>query len=296
MVEWLLIPFAFKGKPRSEDVQILLYLYLCSSNFVITVDDFELFGFRRVQCRHDIVLISVAWSDFSRFQEIVPLNTNNVLCVEDDAPTVIWDGLIRQALNSRVKCCEEPLRSCSTPPSPVWHEKEVISEVPEVSNVKGLMSTVVTEETLESSLLTQKTPNSSDSQWLEDRTRARNLDQTVKSLTKNVKTAEDWLCEVDMRDDGVTEESPLVNSSQSLRKHSCSQYFRVASKQMVGVFISVWVRSDLRRYVHNVKVSVIGCGILNFLRNKVRNRPSILFLRLQMEELAKSRDHVSTES
>ena len=188
-----------------------------------------------------------------RFQEIVPLNTNNVLCVEDDAPTVMWDGLIRHALNSRVKCREEE-EPLSSPPSPVWHEKEVISvETPQVK------------ETLESSLLSPKAPDTSDSQWLQDRTK---VDDPVKA--KDVETAEDWLCEVNMREEGdVTEESPLVNSSQYLRKHSGSQYSRVASKQMVGVFISVWVRSDLRRFVHNVKVSVVGCGILNFLRNKV---------------------------
>jgi hypothetical protein len=238
---------------------------------VITVDNFGLFESLLI-----VVLIGVGWV-LSRFQEIVPLNTSNVLCVEDDAPTIIWDGLIRQALNSRVRCCDEPYKSHSTLPSPVWHEKEVISDVPEVSDVKGLMSTVVTEEALESSLLIQKIPNSSDSQWLKDRTTARNLDHTVKSLTKNVKTAEDWLCEATMPDDGVTEVTPLVKSSQILRKQSCDPYSRVASKQMVGVFISVWVRSDLRRYVHNVKVSVVGCGILNFLRNKVKRDPPSSF-------------------
>lgn len=209
-----------------------------------------------------------------RFQEIVPLSANNVLCVEDDAPTVIWDGLIRQALNSRVKCCEGPQRSYSVPPSPVRHEKDVITDVPEVSDVEGLMSTIVTEETLESSLLLQKLPNSSDGQWLSERTRAKNTDQTVKDLTQNVKSAEDWLCEANSPDNDVTEETPLVNSSQILSQHSYHQYSRVASKQMVGVFISVWVRSDLRRYVNNVKVCVVGCGILNFLRNKVQFHPS----------------------
>ena len=204
-----------------------------------------------------------------RFQEIVPLSTNNVLCVEDDAPTVVWNGLIRQALNTRVKCCEKPQRTCSEPACPVWYENDDIVDVPEVSDVKGLMSTIVREDALESSLFLQKLPNSSDSQRLKEGTRARDIDQTVKELTKNVKTAEDWLHEAHMPDDDVTEETPLVNSSQILSKHSCNQYSRVASKQMVGIFISVWVRSDLRRYVNNVKVSVVGCGILNFLRNKV---------------------------
>lgn len=202
-----------------------------------------------------------------RFQEIVPLSANNVLCVEDDAPAVVWDGLIRQALNTRVNIGTQ--RSYSGPPSPVRHEKDVILDVPEVSDVNGLMSTIVAEETLESSLLHQKLPNSSDRQWLSERTRENDADQIVKDLTKNVKTAEDWLCEAIMPDNDVTEETPLVNSSQNLSQQSCGRYSRVASKQMVGIFITVWVRTDLRRYVNNVKVCVVGCGILNFLRNKV---------------------------
>lgn len=214
-------------------------------------------------------LSSFGLDGISRFQEIVPLSANNVLCVEDDAPTVVWDGLIREALNTRVRCCEESQRSYSLPPSPVRHEKDVIPDVPEVSDVNGLMSTIATEETLQSSLLLQKLPNSSDRQWISERTSENNTDQTVKDLTKNVKTSESWLYEAIMPDNDVTEETPLVNSSQILSQRSCNQYSRVASKQMVGIFLSVWVRSDLRRYVNNVKVCVVGCGILNFLRNKV---------------------------
>nr|XP_024359315.1 type I inositol polyphosphate 5-phosphatase 8-like isoform X3 [Physcomitrium patens]PNR31685.1 hypothetical protein PHYPA_025807 [Physcomitrium patens] len=202
------------------------------------------------------------------FQEIVPLNINNVLCVENDAPTVVWDGLIRRALNNTMKCCKKCLRSHSVPPSSMWHEKEVANQDLEDSDSLGLRNVVATEETLETSLLLQKFPNSSDFYPSKDKTEARKSDHTLKSFTKNVKLPEDWLCEVTTPDNGATEQTSLEKYSQVLRKHSCDQYFRVASKQMVGVFISVWVRSDLRRYVHNVKVSVVGCGILNFLRNK----------------------------
>jgi phosphatidylinositol-bisphosphatase len=180
-------------------------------------DDINLDGFLDASNPADIYVLG--------FQEIVPLNTNNVLCVEDDAPTVMWDGLIRHALNNRVNSCEEgeSEEACSPSP-PVWPEKEVTSlEKEEKSSQK----------------------------------------------TEDVKTAEEWL---NMREEegGVTDKSPLLEtSSLSLGKHSSGgKYCRIASKQMVGVFISVWVRSELRRHVHNVKVSVVGCGILNFLRNK----------------------------
>nr|XP_024356469.1 type IV inositol polyphosphate 5-phosphatase 6-like isoform X3 [Physcomitrium patens]XP_024356470.1 type IV inositol polyphosphate 5-phosphatase 6-like isoform X3 [Physcomitrium patens] len=220
-------------------------------------DDINLDGFLDCPNPADIYVLG--------FQEVVPLSTNNVLCVEDDAPTVIWDGLIRQALNNRVKCCERPHRSYSEPASPMWNENEAISDVPEISEHAGL---VFTADPIESSLLPQKILNSSDSQWLLGKIRSSSMNRTVKSLTEHVKVAEDWLCETSMPGDNVTEESLPFNSSRTLIEHSCNRYSRLASKQMVGVFISVWIRSDLRRYVNNVKVSVVGCGILNFLRNK----------------------------
>ncbi|XAR64490.1 hypothetical protein NMG60_11024858 [Bertholletia excelsa] len=47
------------------------------------------------------------------------------------------------------------------------------------------------------------------------------------------------------------------------------QEFRcIISKQMVGLLISVWVRSDLRPYVRNPSVSCVGCGIMGCLGNK----------------------------
>ncbi|KAL6584549.1 hypothetical protein OROMI_003838 [Orobanche minor] len=37
-----------------------------------------------------------------------------------------------------------------------------------------------------------------------------------------------------------------------------SGYSLVASKQMVGVFLAVWVRSELKEHVKNIKVSCVG--------------------------------------
>ncbi|TXG56995.1 hypothetical protein EZV62_018308 [Acer yangbiense] len=47
------------------------------------------------------------------------------------------------------------------------------------------------------------------------------------------------------------------------------QDFRcIISKQMVGIFISVWVRSNLRPYIRHPSVSCVGCGIMGCLGNK----------------------------
>lgn len=48
-----------------------------------------------------------------------------------------------------------------------------------------------------------------------------------------------------------------------------SRYCLVASKQMVGIFLTVWVRSELRDHVRNMKVSCVGRGLMGYLGNKV---------------------------
>ncbi|CAN1334006.1 Type I inositol polyphosphate 5-phosphatase 2 [Linum perenne] len=50
------------------------------------------------------------------------------------------------------------------------------------------------------------------------------------------------------------------------KKHH--KYVRIVSKQMVGIYISVWVRRKLRRHVNNLKVSPVGVGLMGYLGNK----------------------------
>ncbi|KAL0389481.1 UNVERIFIED_CONTAM: Type I inositol polyphosphate 5-phosphatase 4 [Sesamum calycinum] len=47
-----------------------------------------------------------------------------------------------------------------------------------------------------------------------------------------------------------------------------SRYCLVASKQMVGFFLTVWIKSDLRDAVRNLKVSCVGRGLMGYLGNK----------------------------
>ncbi|KAG5233836.1 type inositol 1,4,5-trisphosphate phosphatase CVP [Salix suchowensis] len=42
----------------------------------------------------------------------------------------------------------------------------------------------------------------------------------------------------------------------------------IISKQMVGIFITIWVRCDLLPYIQHPSVSCVGCGILGCLGNK----------------------------
>ncbi|XP_062182540.1 type IV inositol polyphosphate 5-phosphatase 3-like [Phragmites australis] len=54
----------------------------------------------------------------------------------------------------------------------------------------------------------------------------------------------------------------------ALRKKSRSPLVRIASKQMVGIFLTIWVRRGLRKCVQNLKVSTVGVGAMGYIGNK----------------------------
>ncbi|CAK9192468.1 unnamed protein product [Sphagnum troendelagicum] len=111
------------------------------------------------------------------FQEIVPLIACNVVCVEDEAPIPIWEGLICHTLNNKME---------------VEDDKESATFAPSISSTSTMFS------------------------------------------------------------------SPCRQN----------QFLRIVSKQMVGIYITIWIRSDLRHHVHDIKVCSVGCGIFNYLGNK----------------------------
>ncbi|MED6193907.1 hypothetical protein PIB30_023572 [Stylosanthes scabra] len=46
------------------------------------------------------------------------------------------------------------------------------------------------------------------------------------------------------------------------------KYVRIVSKQMVGIYVSVWVQRKLRRHINNLKVSPVGVGLMGYMGNK----------------------------
>lgn len=65
-------------------------------------------------------------------------------------------------------------------------------------------------------------------------------------------------------------ETRAGTSLQEDELNGCSRYRLMASKKMVGVFISVWMNTRLfKRYcISSVKVCAVACGIMGYLGNK----------------------------
>ena len=77
--------------------------------------------------------------------------------------------------------------------------------------------------------------------------------------------------------------SPLSDRSNSSLKNykfnsSEEKYYLAASKQMVGIFLCIWVRSDFKQHVRDLKVSWVRRGLMGYLGNKVRGNKNFTSL------------------
>ncbi|PKI58061.1 hypothetical protein CRG98_021554 [Punica granatum] len=59
-----------------------------------------------------------------------------------------------------------------------------------------------------------------------------------------------------------------IDLGSLLRRRRRPHYVRIISKQMVGIFLTIWVRSSLRRRIQNVRVSTVGVGVMGYIGNK----------------------------
>ncbi|KAI3455119.1 hypothetical protein Pfo_011782 [Paulownia fortunei] len=66
---------------------------------------------------------------------------------------------------------------------------------------------------------------------------------------------------------GETQRIYPLKTHSSLNS-SAPDFECIISKQMVGIYITVWVRKDLHGYISHPSVSCVGCGILGRLGNK----------------------------
>ncbi|MBA0707196.1 hypothetical protein Golax_019267, partial [Gossypium laxum] len=188
------------------------------------------------------------------FQEIVPLNAGNILVSEDNEPAAKWLALINQALN-------KPHHSS-------------INSTPDSGNDLKNSNTNVSKES-------------------QSPTNAHIFDKPVlKVLNKNFRAGSSLLKTCNCPADSTSGENRRKKTVQDLANELdlgsrynigelvslsdmfplCSieemNYRLIASKQMVGLFLSVWARKELVPYIAHVRVCSVGRGIMKRLGNK----------------------------
>ncbi|KAG0468016.1 hypothetical protein HPP92_017344 [Vanilla planifolia] len=162
------------------------------------------------------------------FQEIVPLNAGHVLVIEDAEPAVKWLGLINQALN--------------TP-----------SNLPSDSFAQGSQQNLYlgTGKSLKSCNCSPETPRKS-------------FGESCFRCPHAYYSSED-----DSEEDNFPNGSMITNMPTRVN-HKCNhvRYSLIASKQMVGIFVTVWAKRELVSHIAHLRISCIGRGVMGYLGNK----------------------------
>ncbi|GLJ06312.1 hypothetical protein SUGI_0036130 [Cryptomeria japonica] len=193
------------------------------------------------------------------FQEIVPLNAGNILGVEDNGPAAKWLALIRQTLNS----------SSFSPFS--WDGPKDSSVLPNSSDSdcgcsQTHQNSVSYQNNSFQTLYFHSRPNSeSKTSSLEPKQKFNLVDHLPLEMVNTMN------CDTpfgSFSSEGERDFSMRYSLSERSYSSDESNYSLVASKQMVGMFLCVWVRSDLRQHVRDLRVSCVGRGLMGYFGNK----------------------------
>ncbi|KAL7104416.1 hypothetical protein ACP275_08G243200 [Erythranthe tilingii] len=191
------------------------------------------------------------------FQEIVPLSAGNVLVIEDNEPASKWLALISHALNKP------------------YHDYVCSSSDSSVNSRNSKDSSV-------------NSRNSKDSKLNNNNNNHHNNifhKSSLKALSKNLRMDSELLktCSCSRKEirDDTRSSPPLDYSRQSMDNDSfvsmadislpttrSMNYQLVASKQMVGIFLSIWARRDVVKDIGHLRISCMGRGIMGCLGNK----------------------------
>lgn len=193
------------------------------------------------------------------FQEIVPLNAGNVLGTEDNGPAQKWLSLIRKTLNS----LPGTSYGCHTPSPKADPIVKLDADFEGSSRQKA------------SSFFHRRSFQSFNHSMRMD----NDMAATEHQLDRRYSVCDQvmfphWLSDCDpnfrwgFSDEENEPSDSLVNMISTDEETGQSKYCLVASKQMVGIFLTIWVRNDLRDYIHNIKVSCVGRGLMGYLGNK----------------------------
>nr|VDC71566.1 unnamed protein product [Brassica rapa] len=202
-------------------------------------------------------------------QEIVPLNAGNIFGIEDDQPASEWENIIRDALN-RVRPRNPKSLSHSDPPSPsmfkVSHDMFLETRHGACDTFFSCERPILSEDSLTNiEVLDSTNDNASPSMQITSDS------QREERFSYNERVGLSWpepplklLNQYVLERRGGAFKS-LNLSIMNLRKPA---YVRIVSKQMVGVFLTVWVRRSLRKHISNLSVSTVGVGIMGYIGNK----------------------------
>ncbi|KAF7100316.1 hypothetical protein CFC21_101845 [Triticum aestivum] len=213
------------------------------------------------------------------FQEIVPLTAGNVLVLEDNEPAARWLALIHQALNhpqEQPDSDEPPQQPPEPGPADAGRQQNRRRDAMATRSSSGnlffqtpSLKLLSTSYRVDSALV--KTCNCSAEASLQRR-RATEVRESVyrAAETPPASTAAEATSTSSggWDDDGAAAATTPGQCEPSAADGGGMSYCLIASKQMVGLFLSVWVKKELVEHVGHLRVDCVGRGIMRWLGNK----------------------------
>ncbi|KAF0892119.1 hypothetical protein E2562_013494 [Oryza meyeriana var. granulata] len=210
------------------------------------------------------------------FQEIVPLNAGNVLVIEDNEPAARWLVLINQALN----------RPAETDANVFQHEPSpsVDSTASRASSSLDASFSDIAKTSSSSTIFQKSYLKSIRKSFMPvQRKRLKACNCPVEMAKSSYRDAcfgcpKAYAYEIDSSEEDEQEEKKEKSRDSSGSAHGevisapttrdQLKYNLIACKQMVGIFVTVWVKKELVQHIGHLRTSCIGRGILGCLGNK----------------------------
>lgn len=188
----------------------------------------------------------------------MPLNAGNVLVVEDYEPATKWLSLINQSLNKSSISDSHYTRSTSFTSSDhlvrsTTATRSHASLLFPKTSLKRYSKNFQTEEKRK-----LKTCNCSFNNKVR-----KSGNKSCFSCQSSCKSKEDEFSSEDEDDESCMIADMASEGNKNFK------YGLVVSKQMVGIFVTIWVKKELIQYIGHLRTSCITRGILGCLGNKV---------------------------
>ncbi|CAL4953962.1 unnamed protein product [Urochloa decumbens] len=211
------------------------------------------------------------------FQEIVPLNAGNVLVIEDNEPAARWLVLINQALN---RPAEIDANVFQHEPSPSVDSSSSRASSSLDTSFSDLSKTASGATIFQKSLL-----KAISKSFMPVRRKQLKACNCPVEVTKTSYRDACFRCpkayadetdssEEDEEEEAKDKEKPrdsygsVIDGITSAPATRDLKYNLIACKQMVGIFVTVWVKKELVQHIGHLRKSCIGRGILGCLGNK----------------------------
>nr|XP_043632839.1 type I inositol polyphosphate 5-phosphatase 10 [Erigeron canadensis] len=195
------------------------------------------------------------------FQEIVPLNAGNVLVIEDNGSAAKWLSLISQSLNKSSYTDYCLLKRPHTNTNSL--ERKISG-----SSSMFLQRTSLKAASKSFRSESRRRFKSCNCAIVEPERRSYGRDSCFacqKSKSNGFDYASSSEEDDTLNTSAVTAD---VNVTAPTGKNQHLRYSLIKSKQMVGIFVTIWVKKELIPYIGHLRTSCISRGILGYLGNK----------------------------